>query len=170
MAARPSFTKSPGRVSAYGASVRYGEASRPKDADEQYVVVVCDRRVRLASEHDPSSLYDLCRRWMRNDAAPQQGASMLRGSPMALPKPLSMEDEPDDALELGKAGSSASSSQLPKPVEDMSPAELLLHQIAGFQATRRRYKEERARRIARYRVRLASLMPPVAEGQMADDR
>jgi hypothetical protein len=126
------------------------------------VVTVKDRKVKLLSETDDTSLYALCRRWVRNDV-PRKDQSGLRDCVIPLPKPLTVA-EADKAegqvLDNGKK----SDEDLPSPEVDKLPDsptadELLQSHIHHFRNVRKRSREERTRRIARFKPRLALLLP-----------
>ncbi|KAH8966443.1 hypothetical protein BDL97_03G025600 [Sphagnum fallax] len=85
------------------------------------VVTVKDRKVKLLSETDDTSLYALCRRWVRNDVPRKDQVDKLPDSPTA--------------------------------------DELLQSHIHHFRNVRKRSREERTRRIARFKPRLALLLP-----------
>ncbi|CAM6028387.1 unnamed protein product [Sphagnum balticum] len=122
------------------------------------VVTVKDRKVKLLSETDDTSLYALCRRWVRNDV-PRKDQSGLRDCVIPLPKPLTVA-EADKAegqvLENGKkSDEDLSSPEVYSPTAD----ELLQSHIHRFRNVRKRSREERTRRIARFKPRLALLLP-----------
>ncbi|XP_024361318.1 uncharacterized protein [Physcomitrium patens] len=136
---------------------------RERSSDSQIVVHIGDRKVRLASESDPSSLYSLCRRWVRNDILRSDRAGTRDVMNLLLPKPLSVAevesagDHPHD--NCIKSDADQPQSEIEKSVDDMTPEELLQLHVQQYRLVRKRSKEERMRKIARFKPRLALLLP-----------
>ncbi|KAG0564511.1 hypothetical protein KC19_8G116300 [Ceratodon purpureus] len=140
-------------------------AYRERPVESPIVVHIGDRKVRLVSESDPSSLYSLCRRWVRNEiprADQRSGVRDVMNIP-SLPRPSSVaeiESAGDYALDNGtKSDPDQCQPEIEKPVDSMTDEELLQSHIQHFKGVRRRSREERMRRIARYKPRLALLLP-----------
>ncbi|GBG87688.1 hypothetical protein CBR_g45842 [Chara braunii] len=71
---------------------RDGGNLRPP-ASDPVVVRITDRKVTLMSETDPTSLYALCRRWVRNDRPKSKDDLLPRnGPPIRLPNPLAVSE------------------------------------------------------------------------------
>jgi hypothetical protein len=105
------------------------------------VVTVKDRKVKLLSETDDTSLYALCRRWVRNDV-PRKDQSGLRDCVIPLPKPLTVA-EADKAegqvLENGKKrDEDLSSPEVDKLPDSPTADELLQSHIHHFRNVRKR--------------------------------
>ncbi|XP_010243354.1 PREDICTED: uncharacterized protein LOC104587439 [Nelumbo nucifera] len=123
------------------------------------VVTIHDRKVRLS---DGASLYALCRSWVRNglpqESQPQfgEGVKLLpRPLPTSISEiPLPKKTEGDDEDEKKEDEGS---------VEELSAQELLQRHVKHAKKVRARLREERLQRIARYKQRLALLLPPPVE-------
>ncbi|XP_043690451.1 mucin-2-like isoform X2 [Telopea speciosissima] len=128
------------------------------------VVTIHDRKVRLS---DGASLYALCRSWVRN-GLPQETPPLFGDGVKLLPRPLPAtaadtlpkKDEAEDDEEEKEEDASA--------VEHLSPRKLLQRHIKRAKRVRARLREERLQRIARYKQRLALLLPPPVE-QLRND-
>ncbi|CAN4110452.1 unnamed protein product [Withania somnifera] len=70
----------------------------------------------------------------------------------SLPRPLALAPQDDGEF-----------------VEHLSPKELLQRHVKRAKRIRSRLREERLRRIARYKTRLALLLPPMIEQQFRSD-
>ncbi|XP_002977473.2 mucin-1 [Selaginella moellendorffii] len=128
--------------------------SHGRDRPDALSVIINDRKVRLVSEADKSSLYSLCRRWVRNDV-PRKDQMGCWDCVVPLPRPLS-------AAEVERVEPSEEDGDVPDevmksdfPVEKLSTGELLEQHISHFKNVRKRSREEIKQRIARYRPRLA---------------
>lgn len=127
----------------------------PRDRNDNFMMVR-DRKVRVSSS---SSLYAACRSWLRNGFSEETQLHYLDGIKL-LPKPSPppvpdahspAEQEPHKEEE--EEGS----------VEDLSPSDLLQRHVKRARKVRARLREERLQRIARYKTRLALLLPPLVE-------
>ncbi|BBN03126.1 hypothetical protein MPTK1_2g20940 [Marchantia polymorpha subsp. ruderalis] len=145
---------------------------RDRSLDNGILVKVCDRKVRLSSEEDETSLYALCRRWVRNDV-PRKDQPQLWEQP-SLPRPLtSAEAEKIESVSTENGDSKENSKlhiqpDLSKPVDSMSEKELLQHHVEHFKNIRKRCREDRMQRVARFKPRLALLLPANAENGRRD--
>lgn len=150
-------------VSGNHASNHNDTSFRERLSDRQIVVHIGDRKVRLVSELDSSSLYSLCRRWMRNDIPRPDRTGVREVMNIPLPRPLSVaevENAGDYALDNGtRSDNEQSQPEIEKPVDSMTDDELLLSHVQRFKTVRKRSKEERMRNIARFKPRLALLLP-----------
>ncbi|KAK7243504.1 hypothetical protein RIF29_38303 [Crotalaria pallida] len=138
----------------------YKDASKRERSSDDTFCVVRDRRVKITED---ASLYAICRSWLRNgvneDIKPQQKDVMN-----ALPKPLSasevasiMPNEKEDEKDEDEQEEDG------KSVEHLSPKDLLMRHVKRAKRVRARLREERSKRIERYKHRLALLLPPPAE-------
>ncbi|XP_050284301.1 uncharacterized protein LOC126724106 [Quercus robur] len=133
--------------------------SRGKTLDES-LYTIRDRKVNITPD---ASLYALCRSWLRNGISeefqPQYG-DVVRPFPKPLPistasTHLSKKKEGEEEEEEDEEGDVS--------VEDLSPKDLLKRHVKHAKKVRARLREERLRRIARYKSRLALLLPPLVE-------
>ncbi|KAI4323344.1 hypothetical protein L6164_022958 [Bauhinia variegata] len=126
---------------------------------EDTLHIVRDRKVRITED---TSLYAVCRSWLRNGAyeesQPQQ-TDVIKTLPKPLPATMvasfmsnKKEDEEDEEQEEDE-----------KSVEHLSSQDLLNRHIKRAKKVRARLREERLQRIARYRSRLRLLLPPPIE-------
>ncbi|XP_010469541.1 PREDICTED: chromosome alignment-maintaining phosphoprotein 1-like isoform X1 [Camelina sativa] len=124
------------------------------------LVLVRKRKVRIS---EGASLYSLCRSWLRNGA--HEGIQPQRSDTMTcLPKPL-----PADTMETSLPKDSVEEPNNEEDKEDeesvkhLSEADLLKRHVDRAKKVRARLREERSKRIARYKARLALLLPPFGE-------
>ncbi|XP_050386505.1 uncharacterized protein LOC126802837 isoform X2 [Argentina anserina] len=124
--------------------------------DSQFVIQ--DRKVRIT---DGASLYMLCRSWLRN-GTPEESQTQYGDATRSLPKPLpiSMASATQEKKEDKKEDNEAKDEE---SLEHVSPEDLLKRHVKRAKKVRARLREERLRRIARYKSRLALLLPPHAE-------
>ncbi|XP_040991869.1 uncharacterized protein LOC121238870 isoform X2 [Juglans microcarpa x Juglans regia] len=133
--------------------------TRDRSRDDS-LTTVRDRKVRIT---DGASLYALCRSWLRNgfleEIQPQYGDAVK-----SLPKPLPM---PAGATHLPKREEAdeeeAADKEDEESVEHLSPQDLLKRHVKHAKRVRAQLREERLQRIARYKSRLALLLPPLVE-------
>ncbi|KAJ7550327.1 hypothetical protein O6H91_07G095200 [Diphasiastrum complanatum] len=140
------------------ATKSYDDAGcRERVVDNALVVNICDRKVRLTSDWDDSSLYSLCRRWVRNDVSRKDQMKSCHGM-IPIPKPLprittgSKENEHRTVF---------SKAELQTHVKTLTEAELLQHHVENFKNVRKRAREHRLDRISRFKPRLCLLFPSV---------
>lgn len=122
--------------------------------------VIQDRKVRIT---DGASLYVLCRSWLRN-GSPEESQTRYGDATRSLPKPspipvasaIPPKKEEGDKKEDIKDEDEEST-------EHVSPEDLLKRHVKRARKVRARLREERLRRIARYKSRLALLLPPLVE-------
>ncbi|KAK9283589.1 hypothetical protein L1049_011838 [Liquidambar formosana] len=136
---------------------------RDRIRDDAFVTVE-GRKVRIS---DGSSLYALCRSWLRNgfhgESQPQYGDS-AKSLPRPLPIPVA-----DTHLPNKKEGEDEGEEEEGEgSVEHLSAQDLLQRHVKRAKRVRARLREVRLQRIARYKTRLATLLPPPAE-QFRDD-
>ncbi|KAL3698616.1 hypothetical protein R1sor_012692 [Riccia sorocarpa] len=136
---------------------------RERSSDNTVLVKICDRKVRLSSEQDSTSLYALCRRWVRNDVPRTDQQAQLWEQP-PLPRPLTPAEAEIAESEGAENGNKEDSGprlepDLTKPVETISEKELMQHHVEHFKNVRKRCREDRSRRVARFKQRLALLIP-----------
>ncbi|GMY22293.1 transcription elongation regulator 1-like [Fagus crenata] len=135
--------------------------SRGKATDES-LITIKDRKVNITPD---ASLYALCRSWLRNgiseECQPQYGdvaKSLPKPTPLPkasthLPKKKEGEEEEEDAEDEEDYES----------IENLAPKDLLKRHVKHAKKVRARLREERLRRIARYKTRLGLLLPPLVE-------
>ncbi|XP_021281376.1 uncharacterized protein LOC110414484 isoform X2 [Herrania umbratica] len=130
------------------------------------LVNVRDRKVRIT---DGASVYALCRSWLRNgfpDETQPQYRDVSKSLPQPLPIPVTdnlpkdTEDEEEQEQEDKKEDEQS--------VENLSAQDLLKRHIDRAKKVRSRLREERLKRIARYKTRLALLLPPLVEQFRSD--
>jgi hypothetical protein len=134
--------------------------ARDRSRDGSFATVR-DRKVRIT---EGASLYALCRSWLKNgypEESQPQYMDGVRSLPRPLPLPVGDENSPlkkeDDAEEEQAI------------VDDLSPQELLQRHIKRAKRVRSRLRDDRSKRIARYKTRLALLLPPYVEQQLRND-
>uniref|UniRef100_A0A1J3GVN8 Uncharacterized protein n=3 Tax=Noccaea caerulescens TaxID=107243 RepID=A0A1J3GVN8_NOCCA len=119
------------------------------------LVLVKGRKVRITED---ASLYSLGRSWLRNGA--HEGIQSQRTETMKpLPKPLPVDmmeaSVPNDPAEEGKD----EDKEDEEAVKQLSEKDLLKRHIERAKKVRALLREERLRKIARYKARLALLLP-----------
>ncbi|XP_030547378.1 uncharacterized protein LOC115753042 isoform X2 [Rhodamnia argentea] len=128
-------------------------------AREDAATVVRDRKVRLS---DGDSLYALCRSWLRNgfpeESQPQYGVGVK-----SLPRPL----PPVESYRIVKK-EAEDDNEDEKDAEELSTSDLLKRHVKRAKRVRSRLREERSQRIARYKSRLALLLPLQVEQFKSD--
>lgn len=127
---------------------------RDRSRDDMFATVR-DRKVRI---YEGSSLYALCRSWLRNGYPEEPQPQYVDGVKL-LPKP-----SPSlvvDALIKKEVGE----EEEERSVENLSSKDLLQRHVKRAKRVRAQLREERLQRIARYKTRLALLLPPLAEQQ-----
>ncbi|XP_024008577.1 lysine-rich arabinogalactan protein 19 isoform X2 [Eutrema salsugineum] len=143
------------------------DTSRNKNARrrDSALVLVRGRKVRIT---DGASLYSLGRSWLRNGA--HEGIQSQRSDTMKpLPKPL-----PVDTMEASVPNDAAEEptdedKEDEESVKQLSEKDLLKRHIERAKKVRARLREERLRKIARYKARLALLLPQSGEQCMKND-
>ncbi|KAL0703321.1 hypothetical protein Bca4012_069746 [Brassica carinata] len=132
------------------ASSTFLRVIRRRDA----LVLVRGRKVRITDE---ASLYSLSRSWLRNGA--HEGMQSQRSDTMKpLPKPL-----PLDVMEAAEKPTDDDDKEDEESVKDLTEKDLLKGHIERAKKVRARLREERSRKIARYKGRLALLLPQSGE-------
>ncbi|KAE8008281.1 hypothetical protein FH972_004806 [Carpinus fangiana] len=133
--------------------------TRDRSRDDT-LTAVRDRKVRII---DGASLYALCRSWLRN-GFPEESQPQFGDAVKPFPKPLPI---PVSATHLPKnkevEEEEAEDKEDEESVEHLSQQDLLKGHIKHAKKVRARLREERLRRIARYKSRLALLLPPLVE-------
>ncbi|CAH2038897.1 unnamed protein product [Thlaspi arvense] len=136
--------------------------ARKRDAA---LVLVRGRKVRIT---DGASLYSLGRSWLRNGA--HEGIQSQRSDTMKpLPKPL-----PVDTMEASVPNEPAKEPSVEdkedeESVEQLSEKDLLKIHVERAKKVRAGLREERLRKIARYKARLALLLPQSGEQCIKND-
>ncbi|KAJ4711701.1 proline-rich family protein [Melia azedarach] len=135
-----------------------------REKRDETIAVVRDRKVRVS---DGASLYALCRTWLRN-GSPEESQPRYGDGVKSLPRPLPMpvadanvvmekEDEDDD-----------DENDEDENVDDLSAEDLLRRHVHRAKKVRARLREERTKRIGRYKTRLGLLLPPIGEQSRND--
>lgn len=134
------------------------EESMDKVTDDLFVSVR-DRKVRIS---DGASIYALCRSWLRNGYSEE--SQLQYGDFMkSLPKPSPMPMSESSPLKRKQNDDETEIKEDENKIENLSAQELLKMHIKRAKRVRARFREERLQRIARYKSRLALLLPPVME-------
>ncbi|ESQ51870.1 hypothetical protein EUTSA_v10016920mg [Eutrema salsugineum] len=126
---------------------------------DEVLVLVRKRKVRIT---EGASLYSLCRSWLRNGA--HEGIQQRSDTVTYLPKPL-----PVDMMETSLSRESVEEAHREEDNEDeesvkqLSDSDLLKRHVDRAKKVRARLREDRLKRIARYKARLALLLPPFGE-------
>lgn len=133
---------------------------RDKSKDGTFVTIR-DRKVRIT---DGASLYALCRSWLRNGVSEEIQPPQYGDSLKSLPSPLPMPLADDDSLATENEGDEGEDDEEEEgSVEHQEAQDLLRGHVKRAKRVRARLREERLRRIGRYKTRLALLLPPLAE-------
>ncbi|KAL3537293.1 hypothetical protein ACH5RR_000659 [Cinchona calisaya] len=135
---------------------------RERSRDDS-VVTIRDRKVRVS---DNASVYALCRSWLRN-GLPEESQPVYMDAARSLPRPLPLPAQ-DSSSPLKKEEAKKEEEE-EGSVENLTPEELLQTHIKRAKKVRSRLREERLHRIARYKTRLALLLPPMVEQQLRND-
>ncbi|VFR02384.1 unnamed protein product [Cuscuta campestris] len=139
----------------------FGDLSGSKDgrdrSKDDSLSVVRDRKVRLT---DTASLYTLCRSWLRN-GFPEDTQPQYMDAEKSLPKPLAVESQ--DAQSPEKKEDIAGQEEDDVSLEHLSTEKLLQMHVKRAKKIRSRLREERLKRIARYKTRLGLLLPPMVD-------
>ncbi|CAH2059718.1 unnamed protein product [Thlaspi arvense] len=127
---------------------------------EDVLVLVRKRKVRI---REGASLYSLCRSWLRNGA--HEGVQQQRSDTVTyLPKPLPVDmmetSLPKDQVEEPNGEEDKEDEE---SVKLLSDSDILKRHVDRAKKVRARLREERLKRIARYKARLALLLPPFGE-------
>ncbi|VVB07359.1 unnamed protein product [Arabis nemorensis] len=127
---------------------------------DDVLVLVRKRKVRIT---EGASLYSLCRSWLRNGA--HEGVQRQRNYTMtSLPKPLPVEiietSLPKDSVEEPNHEEDKEDEE---SVKQLSDSDLLKRHVDRAKKVRAQLREERLKKIARYKSRLALLLPPFGE-------
>nr|XP_016434735.1 PREDICTED: proline-rich receptor-like protein kinase PERK8 isoform X1 [Nicotiana tabacum] len=128
------------------------------------LAIIRDRKVRIS---DNASLYALSRSWLRN-GLPDETQPQYMDGVRSLPRPLPLAPQ-DAESPVKKEGDKEEEKEDGGSVEHLSPKELLQRHVKRAKRIRSRLREERLRRIARYKTRLALLLPPMVEQQYKND-
>lgn len=134
--------------------------TRDLNRDDSFATVR-DRKVRIT---DGASLYAQCRSWLRN-GLPEESQPQYLDGVKSLPRPLPIPV--GDIQSPKEDGDKEEEDDI--DVEQLSSKELLQTHIKRAKRVRARLREERLQRIARYKTRLALLLPPIVEQQLRND-
>ncbi|KAF3557883.1 hypothetical protein F2Q69_00011435 [Brassica cretica] len=126
------------------------------------LVLIRKRKVRIT---EGASLYSLCRSWLRNGAheglQKQQSDTTVTCLPKPLPASVVVETSlPKDSVEEPNR---VQDKEDEESVKQLSDADLLKRHVDRAKKVRARLREERLKRIGRYKARLALLLPPFGE-------
>ncbi|KAF5736399.1 SH3 domain-containing protein C23A1.17 [Tripterygium wilfordii] len=131
-----------------------------RDRNRNDTTIIRGRKVKIS---DGASLYALCRSWLRNgvpeESQPQYGDG-LKSLPRPLPIPPAEAHRP-----TGNDGNEEVEEDAvdEESADHLSTDDLLKRHIKRAKKVRSRLREERLKRIARYKTRLALLLPPLIE-------
>ncbi|KAG9138211.1 hypothetical protein Leryth_001428 [Lithospermum erythrorhizon] len=128
--------------------------ARDRSKDYRFLIVR-DRKVRVSED---SSLYALCRSWLRN-GLPEQTEPQYNDIVKSLPRPLPFAPQDSQSSEKKEENEEEGGGF----VEHLSHQDLLQKHIKRAKRVRSRLREERLRRIARYKTRLSLLLPAIVE-------
>ncbi|KAL4383182.1 hypothetical protein GQ457_15G026990 [Hibiscus cannabinus] len=148
-------------------SVPEAKGHKRERTEDDSLFTVRDRKVRIT---DGASIYSLCRSWLRNGfpdetQQPQYG-DIFKSLPQPLPVPVT-DDLPKDTEDREEQveGDKREDEQ---SVENLSMQDLLKRHINRAKRVRSRLRQERLKRIVRYKTRLALLLPPLVEQFRSD--
>lgn len=136
---------------------------RDRTKDESAFATIRDRKVRIS---DNVSLYALCRSWLRN-GLPEESQLQYTDAVRSLPRPSPLSAQ--DITSPVKKDDDKEEEEDEETVEHLTPKELLQRHVKHAKRVRSRLREERLRRIARYKTRLALLLPPMVDPQLRND-
>lgn len=126
---------------------------------EDVCVVVKDRKVRISNG---ASIYALCRSWLRN-GHPEESQPQYAEVAKSLPKPAPASSSDNCSPKRKKPDEEEENDIDVQAAESLSSEALLQLHIKRAKRVRERLREERLQRIARYKSRLALLLPPLVE-------
>ncbi|XP_060217014.1 uncharacterized protein LOC132644436 [Lycium barbarum] len=159
----PVVTSSHPKIASTQPSISDCNGFRDRSKDDTFAIIR-DRKVRIS---DNASLYALCRSWLRN-GLPDETQSQYMDGVRSLPRPLPLAPQ-DAESPVKKDGDKEEEEEDGESVEHLSRKELLQRHVKRAKRIRSRLREERLRRIARYKTRLALLLPPMVEQQFRND-
>ncbi|KAB2594659.1 hypothetical protein D8674_030109 [Pyrus ussuriensis x Pyrus communis] len=135
---------------------------RDKNKDDN-LAVIRGRKVRVT---DGASLYVHCRSWLRNgfpeEIQPQYGDA-VRSLPKPSPIPMASATLPKKEGGEAEEKGDDNKDEAEEHIERLSTHDLLKRHVKRARKVRARLREERLQRIARYKSRLALLLPPLVE-------
>ncbi|KAG2327772.1 hypothetical protein Bca4012_036793 [Brassica carinata] len=123
------------------------------------LVLVRKRKVRIT---EGASLYSLCRSWLRNGAHEGVEKQQSDTTMTCLPKPLPASDVVETCLPKDEPNREEDKED-EESVKQLSDSDLLKRHVDRAKKVRARLREERLKRIGRYKARLALLLPPFGE-------
>lgn len=135
---------------------------RERSKDDVFVTVN-DRKVRAS---DNASLYALCRSWLKNGFSEESQLQNL-DAVRSLPRPLPLSAQ-DDASPTSMAEPEEVEEE-EESVENLTQKELLQQHVKRAKRVRSRIREQRLRRIAPYKTRLALLLRPMVDSNLKND-
>nr|XP_027113640.1 uncharacterized protein LOC113732186 [Coffea arabica] len=127
------------------------------------LVTIRDRKVRVSQS---ASLYAHCRSWLRN-GFPEESQPINMDAARSLPRPLPLPVQGN--VSPVKKDDPKEEEEVEGSVDNLTSEELLQTHIKRAKRVRSRLREERLQRIARYKTRLALLLPLMVEQQMRND-
>ncbi|XP_019091895.1 PREDICTED: leucine-rich repeat extensin-like protein 3 isoform X2 [Camelina sativa] len=136
------------------------DTSRNRKASrEGALVLIRGRKVRIT---EGASLYSLGRSWLKNGShvgIQPQRSGMMKSLPKPLPVDMTETSDPDDPAE--KSADEDEEGEV--AVEELTEKDLLKGHIERAKKIRARLREERLRKIKRYKERIALLLPQSEE-------
>ncbi|XP_044491574.1 uncharacterized protein LOC123215511 [Mangifera indica] len=141
------------------------EYKNSRDKKSETIAIIRDRKVRIS---EGASLYALCRSWLKN-GLPEESQPQYGDGVKCLPRPLPMLVDSNMAQNRESEEEEEEEKDNDKEeVAHLSEKELLKRHVKHAKKVRARLREERAKRIERYKTRLSLLLPPLVEQSRND--
>ncbi|XP_010484411.1 PREDICTED: proline-rich receptor-like protein kinase PERK9 isoform X1 [Camelina sativa] len=143
------------RVAPPRASILDTSSNRKARSRDGALVLIRGRKVRIT---EGASLYSLGRSWLKNGShvgIQSQRTGIMKSLPKPLPVDMTETSGPDDPADEDVVDEEA--------VEELTEKDLLKGHIERAKKIRARLKEERLRKIKRYKERIALLLPQSEE-------
>ncbi|XP_010484415.1 PREDICTED: formin-like protein 7 isoform X2 [Camelina sativa] len=137
------------------ASILDTSSNRKARSRDGALVLIRGRKVRIT---EGASLYSLGRSWLKNGShvgIQSQRTGIMKSLPKPLPVDMTETSGPDDPADEDVVDEEA--------VEELTEKDLLKGHIERAKKIRARLKEERLRKIKRYKERIALLLPQSEE-------
>ncbi|XP_010475165.1 PREDICTED: YLP motif-containing protein 1-like [Camelina sativa] len=147
------------RVAPPRASILDTSRNRKARSREGALVLIKGRKVRIT---EGASLYSLGRSWLKNGShvgIQPQRSGIMKSLPKPLPVDMTETSAPDDPAEK----SADEDEEDEEAVEELTEKDLLKRHIERAKKIRARLREERLRKIKRYKERIALLLPQSEE-------
>ncbi|XP_044490226.1 uncharacterized protein LOC123214497 [Mangifera indica] len=136
-----------------------------RDKKDETVAIIRDRKVRIS---EGASLYALCRSWLKN-GFPEESQPQYGDGVKSLPRPLPVPVDANMTQKTeGEEEEEEEKDNDKEEVAHLSEKELLKRHVKHAKKVRAWLREERAKRIERYKTRLSLLLPPLVEQSQND--